>query len=85
MYYRGRRGAGDYVQPLRYTCPPYRKGARVLLANPRWEKRFVRFLELSDVDRTVEEGTDEDNACAARMGEWVVWEAAEERALRGEG
>jgi hypothetical protein len=26
-----------------------RGGARVLLANPRWERRFVKFLELSGV------------------------------------
>jgi len=60
-------------------------GVQVLLANPRWERRFVRFLEFSGVGRVVEDGTDEDNAHAARMDEWVVWEAAEERAPRGEG
>jgi len=46
----------------------------VLLANPRWERRFVRFLELSGVGRTMADGTDEDGARAARMDEWVVWE-----------
>ena len=59
-------------------------GVRVLLANPRWESRFFRFLELSGVGRVVEDGTDEDNSRAARMDEWVVWEAADERAPRGE-
>ena len=54
-------------------------GVWVLLANPRWERRFVRFIELSGVGRVREDGTDEDNARA----EWVVWEAAEERAHRG--
>jgi len=46
---------------------------RVLLANPRWERRFVRFLELSGVGRTMADGTDEDGARAARTDEWVVW------------
>jgi hypothetical protein len=39
---------------------------RRLLADPRWEKRFVRFLELSGVGRTVADGTDEESAYAAR-------------------
>jgi len=63
-------------------------GVQVLLANPRWERRFVRFLELSGVGRTVANGTDEESAHAARMDEWIVWEtrrAGDEIALRGEG
>jgi len=28
-------------------------GVRVLLVNPRWEKRFLKFLELSGVGRVV--------------------------------
>jgi len=43
-----------------------RGGVRVLLANPRWERRFVRFLELSDVGRTMAGRTDEEGACAAK-------------------
>ena len=35
-------------------------GVRVLLANPRWERRFIRFLELSRVGRTMKDGKDED-------------------------
>jgi hypothetical protein len=35
---------------------------RVLLANPRWERRFVKFLELSGVGRVIADGTDEDAA-----------------------
>ena len=50
-------------------------GVRELLASPRWERRFFRFL---DVGRIVEDGTDEDNARTARMDVW------EERAPRGE-
>jgi len=49
-------------------------GVRALLANPRWERRFVRFLELSGVGRTTADGTDEESAYAARMDEWIAWE-----------
>jgi hypothetical protein len=45
-------------------------GVRVLLANPRWERRFVKFLELSGVGRVIADGTDEDGTHAARMDEW---------------
>jgi hypothetical protein len=60
-------------------------GVRVLLANPRWERQFVKFLELSGVGRAVADGTDEDAARAAKMDEWVVWETVERAAPRGEG
>jgi hypothetical protein len=53
-------------------------GIRVLLANPRWESRLLRFLELSGVGRFVEGGKDEDEAYASRMDGSVVWEAEEE-------
>jgi len=52
-------------------------GVRVLLANPRWERRFLKFLGLSGVGRVVTDGTDEDGACTAKMDEWAVWEAEE--------
>jgi len=55
-------------------------GVWVLLANPRWERRFVRFLELSGVGRTMADG-----ARAVKMDEWVVWEAEERIAPRGDG
>jgi len=58
-------------------------GVRVLLANPRWERRFVHFLELSGVGRTMADGTDEDGAHAARMDEWIAWET--EGVRGGEG
>jgi hypothetical protein len=63
---------------------------RRLLADPRWEKRFVRFLELSGVGRTLADGTDEESAYAARMDTWIAWEtedAAEVESLapRGDG
>jgi hypothetical protein len=45
-----------------------------LLADPRWEKRFVRFLELSGVGRTLADGTDEESAYAAMMDTWIAWE-----------
>jgi hypothetical protein len=42
-------------------------GVRVLLANPRLERRFVIFLELSGAGRVLADGSDEDGARAARM------------------
>jgi len=33
----------------------------------------------------MEDGADEDNARAAKMDEWVVWEAVEEKVSHGEG
>jgi hypothetical protein len=50
---------------------------RRLLADPRWEKRFVRFLELSEVGRTMADRTDEESAYAARLDTWIAWEAEE--------
>jgi hypothetical protein len=44
------------------------------LANPRWEKRLLRFLELSGAGRMVANGEDEEEAWARRMDEWIVWE-----------
>jgi len=58
---------------------------RVPLNNPRWERRLLRFLELSGVGRVVEDGTDEDQARAERMDRWVAWEAEERMEARGEG
>jgi hypothetical protein len=43
-------------------------GLRVLLANPRWEKRPLRFLELSGAGRIVASGVDEE-AWAEKMDE----------------
>jgi len=48
---------------------------RVLLANPRWGRRFLKFLEPSGVGRMMANGTGEDEAWAAAMDEWIVWEA----------
>jgi hypothetical protein len=58
---------------------------RVLLANPRCERRFVQFLELSGVGRVMADGTDEDGTHAAKIDEWVAWETMEGTAPRGEG
>jgi hypothetical protein len=57
----------------------------VLLANPRWERGLVKFLELSGVGRVMADGTDEIGAYAARMDEWIAWERVAETAPRGEG
>jgi len=62
---------------------------RRLLTDPRWEKRFVRFLELSGVGRTVPDGTDEESAYAARLDTWIAFEEEEEGVdripIRGDG
>jgi len=42
--------------------------ACVLLASPRWERLFLKFLELSGVGRVMADGTDEGGARAARLG-----------------
>jgi hypothetical protein len=64
--------------------------ARKLLADPRWERRFVRFIELSWVGRTMADRTDEESAYATRLDTWIAWEAEEEGAVerippRGDG
>jgi hypothetical protein len=61
------------------------RGVRVLLANPRWERCFVEFLGLSGVGRVTTDRTDEDSARAARMVEWVVWDAVDKAAPPGRG
>jgi hypothetical protein len=55
-------------------------GVRALLSNPQagWERQFVKFHELSGVGRVMADGTNEDNACAAKiMDEWVISETVE--------
>jgi hypothetical protein len=52
---------------------------RVLLSNPRQESRLLRLLELSGVGRVVEGGVEEDEAHAARMDDWIIWETGPER------
>jgi len=42
-------------------------GVRALLSNPRWERRLLRFLELSGVGRVMDDGVDEEEARAVRM------------------
>ena len=61
------------------------RGFRAPLANPRWERRFVRFLELSGVGKTMKDGTDDESAYPSRMDEWVAWETRRGRQERGEG
>jgi len=61
------------------------RGIRMLLSDPRWESRLLRFLELSGVGRCVEGGVDEDQAHAEKMDGWIVWEAEEEGARRSPG
>jgi hypothetical protein len=54
---------------------------RVLLANPRWEKRLLRFLELSG--GRVVEGVDVEETRATRLDGWITWETVEREPLRG--
>jgi len=49
----------------------------VLLANSRWEWRFLKFLELSGMGQVMVDGTDENEARATAMDEWVAWETEE--------
>jgi hypothetical protein len=58
-------------------------GVRVLLSNPRWERRLVKFLELSGVGRVMADGVGEDEARVERMDGWIVWEAVERAAEDG--
>jgi hypothetical protein len=92
---------GDKVYVCMYVCTYVAARAeawegknlgsvRRLLADPRWEKRFVRFLELSGVGRTLADGTDEESAYAARMDTWIAWETedvveVERSTPRGDG
>jgi hypothetical protein len=55
-------------------------GVHILLANPKWERRLLRFLELSEVGRVAAGGTNEDEVWARKMDEWIVWEVEEEAA-----
>jgi hypothetical protein len=48
---------------------------RVLLSNPRWESRLLRLLELSGVGRVMDDRVDEEEAWAARLDRWIIWEA----------
>jgi hypothetical protein len=47
---------------------------RMLLANPRWERRLLHFLDLSGVGRVMDNGEDEEETRAARMDGWIIWE-----------
>jgi hypothetical protein len=42
-------------------------GVRVLLSIPHWERRLLKFLELSGVGRMIEDGGDVEEARASRM------------------
>jgi hypothetical protein len=55
---------------------------RVLRSYPRWEGRFLRFLEISGMGRTVD-GLDVEEANASRLDGWIVWEMGEEGGRSG--
>jgi len=48
-----------------------------VLSSPRWERRLLKFLELSGVGRVVEDGADEEVRRATRLEGWIAWEAEE--------
>jgi hypothetical protein len=50
---------------------------KVLLSNSRWEKRLLKFLELSGVGRVMDDGVDEGEARAGRLDGWIPWETQE--------
>jgi hypothetical protein len=56
-------------------------GLRALLANHRWEKRLLKFLELSGAGRIVARGVDEETAWAEKMDDWIIWEDGSEAAV----
>ena len=51
-------------------------GLKVLLSSPRWERRLLRFLELSEVGKIMKDGVGEEER-TARLGGWIAWEAEE--------
>jgi hypothetical protein len=50
----------------------------MLFANPRWERRFLHFLDLSGVGRVMDDGEDEEETRAAKMDGWIIWENKED-------
>jgi hypothetical protein len=79
----GRRSGGELDD-----LPPYHRNektafhlhrhiVRVLLANPRWERSLLRFLE-PRAGRVVADGTDEAEAWARRTDDCIAWEGREE-------
>jgi hypothetical protein len=59
-------------------------GFRVLLANPRLERRFAKFFDLSGVGRMMADQTDEESARGGKMNKLMVWEAEKRVAPRGQ-
>jgi len=82
LHCRGGRVGGARVEAWEGKNPG---SIKVLLSNPRWEHRLLRFLELSGVGRVVEDGRDEDQERAERMDRWIIWEAEERLEARGDG
>jgi len=76
VLYSTRRCNGNIQSP---------EGVRVLLANPRWERRLLKFLELSGVGRAMDDGVDEDVARAKRLDGWIIWGTEEQAEREGMG
>jgi hypothetical protein len=50
---------------------------RIPPSNRRWDKRLLRFLELSGVVRMMDDGVDKEEAWAGRLDRWIPWETEE--------
>jgi len=51
-------------------------GLKVLLSSPRWERQLLKFLELSGVDRIVEDGANEEERRTIRPDGWIAWKGS---------
>jgi hypothetical protein len=49
------------------------------------ERKPLRFLELSGVERAMDDGVDEAEARTARLDGWIIWEAVDWVARRAPG
>jgi hypothetical protein len=52
------------------------RSVRILLANPRWERHLFHSLDLLGVGRMMDNGEEEEETWATRMGGWIIWETA---------
>jgi len=67
---------GDWLAAARTLAWEGRRPSsiRVLLADPRWEACLLKFIELSDVGRIVDE-VDVEEDWAVGLDGWIAWEA----------
>jgi hypothetical protein len=58
----------------RWNNNPAHHGKDSIAPPPPKERRLLHFLELSGVGRVMDNGEDEEEARAARMDGWIIWE-----------